>query len=202
MKKMKTTMKKTTINFFVAVIFLLGANIVYADDWLDLVRKYTSADEINFAPDKWESLVNDHSGVENKNILAQWWDTFNDRTLTQLIEMAFMRNRDMQSSRARVEEARAQLSVTMSSRSPKVNGSGSWTHTEPSKNSMAGGVYDSYHLGFDASWELDLWAKNRTPSMLQNLHMKPSMPRSIIHGSVYRPKLPEITLTLEPFRKE
>ena len=156
------------IKSLVMLVFIFMANCVYADDWLDLVQQYTSADKINFAPTGWDSLVNEYSGKNgqkssSKNILAQWWDTFEYETLTKLIEMAFANNKDIQSSRAKVEEARAQLGLTMSDLSPKVNGSTSWNHAEYSKNSSlaAAGHTDTYNIGLDASWEIDLWGKKQ-----------------------------------------
>ena len=154
-------MTKTMIKILCALILVLSANMASADDWLELVQKYTSADKINFTPSKWDALINESSGRKDKNmsVLAQWWDTFNDDILTELISRAFANNKDIQSSRAKVEEARAQLGVTMSDLSPQVDGTGTWTHSEPSKNIMSAGSSNAYHIGFDASWELDLWGK-------------------------------------------
>ncbi|MBQ6772771.1 MAG: TolC family protein [Synergistaceae bacterium] len=145
------------------ILLTLNTHTVYADDWLELVQKYTSADKINFAPSKWDKLINESSGRKDKNIniLAQWWETFNDPTLTELIGRAFANNKDIQTSRAKVQEARAQLGLSMADASPRVDGSGTWTHSEPSKNIPNAGSSNNYHLGFDASWELDLWGKKQ-----------------------------------------
>ena len=144
--------------FITCLIFITYSGELYADDWLDLVQKYTSADKINFAPDRWEALINNSSGVENINVLAQWWSTFQDETLTYLIERAFNENKDMQSSRAKLQEARAQLGITMIDKAPGVNGGASYTNARGSRNEGYGSS-NTYQLGVDASWEIDFWGK-------------------------------------------
>lgn len=128
-------------------------------DWLELVRRYTSADEVSFEGSKWDNLVSNYSGHKPVNALAEWWSNFGDERLTQLIEMSFRNNRDMVSSRARVLEARAQVGVTMSGMSPKADGGVAWTNSRASDNTYGGGSSNLYRVGMDASWELDLFGK-------------------------------------------
>ncbi len=143
----------------ISILFALS-NSLYADDWLDLVQKYTSADKVKFAPDKWKSLVNDYSGVENVNVLAQWWGAFEDKTLTYLIERAFNENKDMKTARAKLQEARAQLGITMIDKTPSVNGGASYTNARGSRN-LGYGSSNTYQIGVDASWEIDFWGKKQ-----------------------------------------
>lgn len=128
-------------------------------DWLDLVRRYTSADEVSFESSKWDTLVSVYSGHKPMNSLAEWWSNFGDDILTQLIEMSFRNNKDMAVSRARVLEARAQLGVTMSGMSPKADGVASWRNSRASDNADALGSSNLYHIGMNASWELDFFGK-------------------------------------------
>lgn len=128
-------------------------------DWLNLVRLYTSADEVNYEGSKWDKLVSTHTGKKAVNSLAEWWSNFGDETLTQLIEMSFANNKDMATARARVLEARAQVGVTMAGMSPKADGGALWTNSRASDNSTRAGSNNLYHAGMDASWELDFFGK-------------------------------------------
>ena len=143
------------------IFMMLSPRELYADDWLELVQKYTSADKINYVPDKWETLVNNYSGVENVNILAQWWAAFDDKTLTLLIEKAFNENKDLKSARSKVREARAQLGISQISLAPSLNGNASFTNSEPSKNSINPVSVKEYQIGVDASWEIDLFGRKQ-----------------------------------------
>lgn len=166
-KNMMTMMKiKRLILPVILVIFgeyscVFGSELTETanQDWLNLVRRYTSADEVNFEGTKWDNLVSTYSGNKPVNALAEWWSNFGDERLTQLIEMSFANNRDMVSARAKVLEARAQLGVTLSGMSPKADGGAAWTNSRGSDNASGAGSSNLYRVGMDASWELDFFGK-------------------------------------------
>lgn len=94
--------------------------------------------------------------------LSRWWSAFNDPQLDSLIGRAVQRNKDLKLAEARIREARAQRGVTAASGYPTVNTSASYTRSRatengdsPSSNSMGGN--DLFQLGFDASWEVDIF---------------------------------------------
>ena len=135
-RMMKTTMKKimtkTTSKAALALALLavtfggaFGSELTDAanDDWLELVRRHTSADTIANAElsYRWNNLVQKHSG-SNESLLSEWWREIGDNLLTELIERAFSSNRDLQSARAKVIEARAQLGISTSAFRPKAEG--------------------------------------------------------------------------------
>ena len=109
--------------------------------------------------------------------LAQWWRSFADPQLDRLIERAASANLDLRIAEARVREARAQRGVVAGERYPTVNGSGAYARREPSESgaearlfspvtgliglSKSGLGYELYQMGFDASWELDLFGRVR-----------------------------------------
>ena len=169
MMMMKT---KTTISLLCTGLLLLSSvNSGAAErsrlskrSWLDLVNDYTSADKVQYEPDRWEQLTAKYTGGHHTNILAEWWSTFNDETLTKLIDMAFEHNPDLNAARSRVLQARAQLGVTMAGKSPRVDGRVYMTDADTSKNNpMAGGgaSYHTYDAAFSASWELDFFGKKQ-----------------------------------------
>lgn len=101
--------------------------------------------------------------------VAQWWTTFNDPTLNALIDRAVQGNLDLQLAQARVREARAQRGVVAADLYPTVNVSSSYQRSRISKNingvqTSTGGSQsninvtgDLYQVGFDASWEIDVF---------------------------------------------
>lgn len=101
--------------------------------------------------------------------VAQWWTTFNDPTLDALVDRAVQGNLDLQLAQARVREARAQRGVVAADLYPTVNVSSSYQRSRISKNingfqTSTGGSQsninvtgDLYQVGFDASWEIDVF---------------------------------------------
>ena len=126
-KTMKTTIRLAALCMLLCVGTSFGgvrSSDVVNTDWLDLVRRYTSADEVSYEGSKWDNLVSSYSGTKPVNPLAEWWGAFGDERLTQLVELAFTNNKDMAVARARVLEARAQVGVTLAGMSPKADGGG------------------------------------------------------------------------------
>ena len=177
MTKMKKMSMKTN-KIFIAVLFFSFAFAVTlparlnaseltdtADkDWLELVREYSSDDTIiktktDDYSSKWDRLV---KGLSQKDdFLSEWWRIFDDDVLTDLIESAFLSNRDLMASRAKVLEARAVLGMSRTNFGVKPdfnagyeNGRNSDVEDEEEKS------YNKYSLGFDASWEIDFWGRN------------------------------------------
>lgn len=119
--------------------------------------------------------------------LSNWWEVFEDPLLTQYIEWASESNYDVQAAEANVLRARALRQVSASKLFPHVNGDLNGTKTYFSKNGpifaigqAAGNPADTssaltnlpfavqvpqiqnlFNALFDASWELDLFGKNR-----------------------------------------
>ena len=114
-----------------------------------------------------------------------WWNLFNDPMLTALERRVAGENLDVQVATVRIAESRAQLGVAGAAQFPTLNANGSYTHQKASdvgvfsnspnalgangaSGSNVGGIrgaqlnaFDVYQVGFDASWEVDLWGKVR-----------------------------------------
>lgn len=99
--------------------------------------------------------------------LGRWWERLNDKALNRLVEEAIAGNLDVATAKARVREARATYKQAVASLFPTITGSGSYTRGQDGSNVSSGGdvtvtgPYDSYQLGLNASWELDLFGANR-----------------------------------------
>jgi NodT family efflux transporter outer membrane factor (OMF) lipoprotein len=90
-------------------------------------------------------------------VLASWWTTFNDPTLTSLIERAIKSNLDLKEARARIREARARRGISRADRFPTADVTGSASSRRSSEDTGSGERRELYAAGFDASWELDLF---------------------------------------------
>jgi NodT family efflux transporter outer membrane factor (OMF) lipoprotein len=96
---------------------------------------------------------------------AEWWRSLNDPVLSDLIDKAVAQNLDLKIADARLREARANRDVTAGQRLPQVDATGSATRNRISENGeipinrIPGFQRDLwlYDVGFDASWEIDLW---------------------------------------------
>lgn len=92
-----------------------------------------------------------------QEILAEWWKTFDDPTLSSLIEKAVAGNLSLKQALNSVRQARIQRGITDADRFPSVNSSGSAgrTYTKDINGDFSG--TNSFRLGLDASWEFDLF---------------------------------------------
>ena len=109
--------------------------------------------------------------------LDNWWRGFDDARLTALVEQALRQNLDIELAAARIREARALEAVAGAGASPQVAAEASFTRQRISENAIpvppgsggAGGAgfalpgetFTTWRAGFDASWELDFFGRNR-----------------------------------------
>jgi NodT family efflux transporter outer membrane factor (OMF) lipoprotein len=95
-----------------------------------------------------------------------WWTDFQDPALDSLIERAILANPNLQKAGFRVMEARAQLGAVNGELFPDMDATGNYFFRRASGNGSPFAVqnqesFDFYGVGFDASWEIDLWGKLR-----------------------------------------
>jgi NodT family efflux transporter outer membrane factor (OMF) lipoprotein len=111
---------------------------------------------------------------------ANWWDAFGDPVLNQLQDRAVKVSPDLQTAALHFAQARVQRQTVSAQRGPQVNLNASATARRESE--LGAGVrlidalgadpaviapliaepYGFYQVGFDASWELDLWGRIRS----------------------------------------
>ena len=109
-------------------------------------------------PQAWTSSTHDVDMVEAES-LHHWWTGFNDPTLNQLVDMALKGSPDRKISEARVLEARGLRRSTRSSLFPQIGASGSAGRADNVNTNFKAG--ELYEAGFDASYEVDLFGRNR-----------------------------------------
>lgn len=112
------------------------------------------------------ALANEPTLVE-ENAPSQWWQLFSDTTLTALQAEASVSNLDLLVATARIEESRAQLGLANATRWPQLSMDAGYKRSALSENSpmvMLGAPTegkDTWALGLQAGWELDLWGHLR-----------------------------------------
>jgi NodT family efflux transporter outer membrane factor (OMF) lipoprotein len=128
-------------------------------------------------PETWNTGIADNTtlGAPGTAHLATWWTTLGDPMLDELIALAVSGNQDLRLAQARVREARARRGISAAALWPTVDPRVSATHSRTSENSVTFSVpsgpggsaldfeftNDLYALGFDASWELDVFGGTR-----------------------------------------
>ena len=100
--------------------------------------------------------------------IGAWWTVFNDPVLTTLVETAYRQNPSLRAAGVRVLEAQARRGIAIGSLFPQQQDAfGEATSNEISKNRANRGTpglisdFDDWQVGFDATWELDVWGRFR-----------------------------------------
>jgi len=100
--------------------------------------------------------------------LDTWWTAYGDPELTALIEQALLRNPDIRTARARLDEVKAQRTGAILQYLPQgdANASGRRTDTRQIGGTAASipgfstdGVSKQYSANFNVSWEVDPWGR-------------------------------------------
>ncbi|KTW02498.1 efflux transporter outer membrane subunit [Sphingomonas sanguinis] len=115
--------------------------------------------------------------------VADWWTTLNDPMLTWLEERALESNPNVAVAQARLKQARSALRLERANQAPNANASATYLHADLPALNLGGGNeqgggqgganggasggsgggtnVDFFNLGFDASWEIDLFGGRR-----------------------------------------
>lgn len=113
--------------------------------------------------------------------LASWWKSFGDPELDKVVSRAITQNLDVETATARIKEARARAIVAGAMALPEVDAQASASRQRISENAipippgsgggggggnvgafgLPGSQFSSFRVGFDASWEIDLFGRTR-----------------------------------------
>jgi len=97
------------------------------------------------------------------------WQSLGDPMLVRLIEQALAASPDLAEARGRLAEARALRDAAVGRRLPEIDATGSAQQQQLSRNGQIPVAniprfdrnFSLFDLGFDASWEIDLWGGTR-----------------------------------------
>lgn len=97
---------------------------------------------------------------------TEWWKSFNDPVLNELIEQAYEQNLGLQIAGLRILEARAELGIATGNLYPQQQQLfGGAATVGGSRNAANSGAADLHYKDLvtsaDAAWELDFWGKFR-----------------------------------------
>lgn len=112
-------------------------------------------------PKNWQN--SSQQSMKPVNI-KEWWKQFKDPVLDRLIDTAYQQNLNLQIAAVRILEARAQFGIAKSSLFPQKQQLGTdflynkLSQQLPNINTYS---FDSFDVGFDALWEVDIWGKYR-----------------------------------------
>ena len=139
-------------------------------------------------PAVYAEAAQSHGPAASPGALTRWWALFKDPTLSELIDQALADNPDLQSAASRVREARLQEIVTRAAGYPAISAaanvasvhSNHGSATPQHSGAAPGGGngfsippnLNLFSLGFDASWEIDLFGGTRRATEAKNLAVK------------------------------
>lgn len=112
-------------------------------------------------PADWKNAGNFPVASPDRD-LSRWWGRFNDPTLNRLISVSLDSSPDMKSAIARVREAQANRNSAYSSLFPSLTGGGSAGSSRNRRDGFGTTSSTSYSAGLNASWEVDLFGRNRS----------------------------------------
>jgi NodT family efflux transporter outer membrane factor (OMF) lipoprotein len=124
---------------------------------------YTEAPPQSFSESKeWQAAAPSDAWTKGR-----WWESFQDRDLNALEEQVEVNNQTLAGAAARFRQAQAMVRERRSERLPSVGASASVARERlslnrpvpaPASETAAG----DFNLGFQASWEPDLWGRIRS----------------------------------------
>lgn len=94
-------------------------------------------------------------------LLARWWQVFNDPLLSRLMTQAQTGNLDLRQAQGRLREARARRTLAQANLFPTLNAKGSASQSGSSAEAGSGASNELYSNRFDATWEVDVFGKLR-----------------------------------------
>lgn len=118
-------------------------------------------------PAAWSSPS---SSTKTADALTAWWARFGDATLTGLVDAALAANTDVASAQAALRQSRALADVQAARLGPTVGADGSAQRSRSQGTSSN----NSFRVGFDASWEPDIFGANRSASNAASLSAQAS----------------------------
>ncbi len=114
-------------------------------------------------PAAWQNLIPQTD--PNTAAMVKWWTAFNDSSLNTLIENALDNNLTLEQSFLAISRARALRDYTAGRYYPEIDIKGSYRRLRDSANTyfavpgLAIEPYDSHSIGFDSTWEIDLFGR-------------------------------------------
>ncbi len=101
--------------------------------------------------------------ITQNDPVIKWWEQFNDPQLSEYINDLAKFNYDLQTAVARIQETKALRAGAKTALYPQIDAVAKYSRYQffAANNNATGKSLDLLNAGFDTSWEMDLWGKNR-----------------------------------------
>lgn len=106
----------------------------------------------------------DNAQTQSVDIDKKWWESYDDSELNKFMDELFANNSDIKLAALRVLEFQSLLNLSRANRYPDINGAGEARNQKTSSETYpkgGGSIYDTYSIGAEASFDLDLFGKLR-----------------------------------------
>jgi len=112
-------------------------------------------------PAQWQGEA-PAAGALDPASLARWWARFDDPVLSQLVDTALRSSPDVRTALAKIDSARASHGVQRATLLPSLSGNASGRRSRTTvRDTDVSTTSDSAGASLDASWEIDLFGKQR-----------------------------------------
>jgi NodT family efflux transporter outer membrane factor (OMF) lipoprotein len=108
--------------------------------------------------------------IKEQAIPAKWWTIYNNEELNQLIDLALLNNSDIEITRKKIDQAAAVAGKSFADLLPEINATGEREYIKSNID-----VPSSFSLLSAASYELDLWGKNKATYKASTLEAQASI---------------------------
>jgi NodT family efflux transporter outer membrane factor (OMF) lipoprotein len=138
-------------------------------------RSQTTSDH----PESWATTAARGTTAQQSPV-QEWWASFNDAELANLVQRAAANNLDLKLAGARIEEARAARGIEKSALYPSIGAGVSVTRQRQRVPTVTGSgtpgfralELNDFRVGFDSAWELDVFGRirNEVKAATSDLH--------------------------------
>ena len=145
----------SNLKIIIAVLALLSLQSCF------VAKDYEQPEVVKDEYYRTDNIEQDSLNMAN----ISWTEMFNDPILQDYIEKGLENNIDIRIALQQIIAAEAYVKQGKAGYLPTINGNGTYTHQELSKNSQFGSLFSSvnqYQLSADLSWEADIWGKIRS----------------------------------------
>ena len=97
----------------------------------------------------------------NANVSTEWFKLFNDAYLNELINIALKNSPTINIAKEKLYQARHNLYITEADLLPSFDATGEYIKSSPASVVEPMAKQNYYQVGFDASWEIDIWGGKR-----------------------------------------
>lgn len=96
-----------------------------------------------------------------KSVSKEWFKIFNDAYLNKLINMALQNSPNIIKAKEKLYQARHNVYIAEAQLLPNFDANGQYIKSVPSAAVEPMAKQDYFQIGFDASWEIDIWGGQR-----------------------------------------